>query len=90
MSDAIDCGLRTDYRRPEGETLSVSSYAHDIIEGHGGMNNYELHEMVIWHVHERVAAVTWAIRCLANPKCSDAGEVLDAILAARGEKRVSS
>ena len=53
------------------------------IEGPMGMNSFEEHEMVIWHVSDRVAAADYIIRCLANPDCPGSQDVLNAIHAER-------
>jgi hypothetical protein len=63
--------------------LDITAWIRDIIEGSGGMNQFEDREMVIWHVPERIAAATWAIRCLATPRCKGSAEVLAAILERR-------
>lgn len=69
----------------ENEKDPIADWCHRIIEGSGGMNQYEDREMVIWHVPDRVAAVMWAIRCLANPWCEGSAEVLQAIRERRKE-----
>ena len=67
-------------------TLTASSFAKQIIEGSGGMNNYEDREVVVWHTSERVAAAMWTLRCLANPACEGSAEALDAIVKQREAK----
>ena len=66
--------------------MDATEFARKIIEGTGGMNDYERYEVVVWHVHERVAAAEWTLRCLANPHCEGSQEALDAILAERQRK----
>lgn len=66
---------------------TVQSFAKDIIDGPGGMNEFERREHIVWHTSERVAAATWAIRCLANPDCAGSEEVLKQILARRERLR---
>jgi hypothetical protein len=65
------------------EEFNIAAWIMDIIEGSGGMNQFEEREMVIWHVPERIAAANWAVRCLANPRCKGSAEVLAAILERR-------
>jgi hypothetical protein len=66
-------------RVPEQDDIDIYAWVHEIIDGVGGMNNFERYEWAIWHVPEREAAAIWAIRCLANPKCEGADKVLAAI-----------
>lgn len=65
-------------------------FAREIIEGTGGMNDYEEYEKVVWHESDRVAASAWTLRCLANPNCKGSQEVLDLILATRAEAEAES
>ena len=64
---------------------TIPDFAIKIIEGMGGMNDYEQYELVAWHNPERIAAAIWTLQCLANPKCEGSQEVLDAIIARRRE-----
>jgi hypothetical protein len=66
-----------------GAEFDIAAWIRDIIEGSGGMDQFEEREMVIWHVSERIAAASWAVRCLANPRCKGSAEVLAAIIARR-------
>jgi len=66
------------------ETTDIATWIREMIEGPAGMNECEHREWVIWHVSERVAAASWIVRCLANPKNAGSGEVLKAIIARRG------
>jgi hypothetical protein len=65
------------------EWAGVKAWALRIIEGVGGMNDYDRYEVVVWNVPERIAAAEWVIRCLANPQCEGSEEVLQAIMAQR-------
>lgn len=67
--------------------MDIAKWCRDIIEGPGGMNDYEKYEMAIWNDSERVAAAAWVLRCLANPECKGSQEVLAAILTRREEAR---
>lgn len=69
-------------RQPDGQ-ISIAGWIHEMIEGSGGMNDFEAHELVIWHEDERVAAARWIIRCLGNPRCAGSDEVLQAIMQRR-------
>ncbi|MES2788155.1 MAG: hypothetical protein V4719_00940 [Planctomycetota bacterium] len=67
------------------DVSSISEWITQVIDGPGGMNNYEETEWVVWHTPERHAAAAWIIRCLANPKCKGSDEVLAAIRERRQE-----
>ena len=61
----------------------VADWVKDIIEGPQGMNSFQRHELVVWNEPERIAAVKWALRCLANPQCEGSDHMLHAILERR-------
>lgn len=63
--------------------LKCSAFARAIIEGPGGMNDFEAREVVAWKHPDRIAAAIWTMRCLANPECEGTQEAIDAILRAR-------
>jgi len=70
-----------------GENSAIADWCKRVIEGSGGMNDYEHFEMAVWHVPDRVAAAMWVVRCLANPKCEGSAEVLQAIQERRAEMK---
>lgn len=57
----------------------IEEWTERIIEGPGGLNAFEEREMVEFHISDRLAACRWTVRCLANPDCKGAAEVMDAI-----------
>lgn len=61
------------------ERACLQDWAHRIIHGPGGMNDYEYCEVVVWATDERVAAAEWALHCLANSEVPDSQEVFDII-----------
>lgn len=63
--------------------MNLREFATNIIEGSGGMNAFEHHEVVDFGCSDRVAAAEWAIKCLANPRCEGSEEAIAAILAQR-------
>lgn len=75
---------------PEVQTLmtndesKISHWCRDIIEGVGGLNDFERYELAVPNVSERVWAAAWTLRCLANPKCEGSDDVLRAIMDRRG------
>ena len=68
---------------PDGSALRIDDFAKAIIEGCGGLNDYERHEIVVWPYSDRIAAAVWTMRCLANPACEGSDVALAAILARR-------
>jgi hypothetical protein len=70
------------------EEFDIGAWCKSVIEGSAGMNDYEEHELVVWHDSERVAAAKWVVRCLANPRCEGSAEVLEAILRRRETVKV--
>jgi hypothetical protein len=63
---------------------NAQAFAKHIIEGVGGMNDCERHELAVFPLGDRVAAVEWTLRCLANPECEGSAEAFAAI----AEKRL--
>lgn len=59
--------------------MTASSWAHRIIEGPGGLKAFEERELADTSMSPSVAAVVWALRCLANPNCEGSAEVLEMI-----------
>lgn len=67
--------------------MNITEWVNQVINGPGGMNEFEAHEMVMWNDTERVSAAIWVLRCLANPACYGSEEVLQAIQERRAELR---
>lgn len=65
------------------EGLNVSAWCHGIIDGVGGLNDFERYELAIPTVPDRELAAQWTLRCLANPDCKGSAEVLSAIIERR-------
>ncbi len=63
--------------------MTAIDFARACILGSGGMNDYEEHELVVWHNPDRVAAAHWMLKCLANPACKGSAEALAGIIAHR-------
>jgi hypothetical protein len=61
----------------------IADWCREMIEGTGGMNDYEYYEAVDWGVSDRVAAAEWILRCLANPANQTGAIILEKILLAR-------
>ncbi len=68
---------------PDGSALRIDDFATAIIEGCGGLNDYQRYELVVWPYSDRIAAAVWTMRCLANPPCEGSDVALAAILARR-------
>lgn len=67
--------------------MNITEWIDKIINGPGGMADFERHEWVDWLDSDRYCAVSWALRCLANPACEGSEDVLQAILDRRAEVR---
>lgn len=67
--------------------FDVRSWCREIVEGFGGMNAFEQSEFAVFDVPDRVAAVEWAIRCLANPNCQGSDRVMAAIAEHRARRK---
>lgn len=57
----------------------IEDWVKDVIEGVGGMHDWEKYELVVHHVPRDIAVSYWILRCLANPKNEGSQAVLDAI-----------
>lgn len=75
--------LRTDYQPCEGLPLKAFFFAKGVIEGPGGMNDFERCEIVSWEGCERVVAAHWMLKCLANIDCEGSEEAVASILEKR-------
>lgn len=65
--------------KSEPTAFSIPDWINEIVDGPGGMADYERYELVVWHVPDRQAAIGWVLRCLANPSCEGSEKVLAAI-----------
>jgi hypothetical protein len=63
--------------------ITISEWITGIIDGPGGLHDYERCELASPTVPRDEAVAAWVIRCLANPRCEDS----DGILAAIQEQR---
>jgi hypothetical protein len=69
---------------------NAEAFAKHIIEGVGGMNDCERYELAVFPLGDRVAAVEWTLRCLANPECEGSAEVLAAIAERRRDGKLEA
>jgi hypothetical protein len=61
----------------------ISQWIAGIVQG---LASFEDHEWAVREVCADHAAMAYVLRCLANPGCAGAGDVLDAIVAKRDER----
>lgn len=59
--------------------MNEREWAERVVLGVGGLHSWEEHEHGHLHVDRDVAAVMWALRCLANPRCEGSDVALAAI-----------
>lgn len=64
--------------------FDIEKWIKEAMEGPGGMRDFDRREHPIYHCSRRIAAASWIVRCLANPKCEGADDMLKAIIAQRG------
>lgn len=62
---------------------SLLEFCNSIINGNGGLLDYEQHEVAVPTVPRDVAVAAWTIRCLANPGCEGSEHLVEMILAKR-------
>lgn len=63
----------------------IFDWIKNVIEGSGGLLDYERHEWAVRNYSDEITAAIWVIKCLGNPKCEGSAEVLKAILDRRKE-----
>ena len=63
----------------------LKQFANDILYGVGGYQDFKYYEMAVPKDDADVALVIWVLKCLANPRNTISGDVLDAILQRRDE-----
>lgn len=71
------------------ELHHIEKWAFAIIEGVGGLHDFERHEMAVSVFPRDVSVVLWALRCLTNPDNDAAGTVLEAIEMERTRRRLA-
>ena len=57
----------------------IAAWIHRMIDGVGGLHDFEYYEMAIPNIPRDEATATWIVKCLANPKCEGSAEMLSAI-----------
>ena len=63
----------------------IADWCIAIIEGVGGLQDFQRYEMAVENYPHDVCVAMWVIRCLANPHGEDTQMVLDAIVERRKE-----
>ena len=61
----------------------LEKFAKEIIDGVGGLRDYERCELASPTIDRDQATVIWTLRCLANPECEGSQAVIEAILERR-------
>lgn len=62
---------------------TISAWLHAIIDGPGGLHDFEARECASPVAGRDEAVAAWVVRCLANPHCEGSRAVLDAIIQRR-------
>ena len=63
----------------------IETWCKEIINGVGGLKDYEKYEMAVPKFDDHITAAIWTIRCLANPLNAGSQMVIDAIIERRRE-----
>lgn len=66
----------------------IRTWIHEIINGAGGLHDYEYYEMPVETIPHDEAVAVWVIRCLGNAKCAGSDDVLQAIIDHRGKQDI--
>lgn len=64
----------------------ISQWCRDVIQGPGGLQNFERNEMATPLVDRDVAIAMWVVRCLGNSERPETQAVVDAIVSRRQGK----
>jgi hypothetical protein len=64
--------------------MRIDEWVNSVINGIGGFNSWEEHEIVIHNSREESIA-GFVIRCLANPACEGSKEIIEAIISERAK-----
>lgn len=65
----------------------IEKYCNEIINGTGGLHDFEYYEMATSNVDRDVAVAIWAVKCLGNDPSPEARAVVDAIVERRGASK---
>ncbi len=61
----------------------ITDWIHEIIDGSGGLHDFEDHEIATSNVSRDEVVAAWTIRCLANLKCEGSANALQEIIKRR-------
>jgi hypothetical protein len=66
--------------------IDIQCWINDLLEEPGGLRDYEDHEIVVWPEGrtDRYIAAEWIVRCLGNPRCEGAREIVLRLMARHG------
>jgi hypothetical protein len=69
----------------EGE-IDIPRWINYFLEEPGGLRDFEDHEIVVWPEGwtDRYVAAEWIVRCLGNPRCEGAREMVLSLMARHG------
>jgi hypothetical protein len=66
--------------------IDIQFWIKDLLEGPGGLRDFEDHEIVVWPEGwtDRYVAAEWIVRCLGNPRCEGSREIVLRLMARHG------
>ena len=65
--------------------MNILEFSEKIINGVGGLHDFEYYEMASPNYDRDVSVAIWVIKCLANPKCEGSEEAVQAIIERRNK-----
>ena len=60
--------------------IDIRTWVHEIIDGIGGLHDFENHEIATPNMPRDEAVAIWILKCLGNRKCEGSQKVLNEIL----------
>jgi len=67
--------------------MNILKFSEKIINGAGGLHDFEYHEIATPNYDRDVVVAIWVIKCLANPSCDGSKEAMEAIIERRKDKQ---
>jgi hypothetical protein len=67
-------------------TEEIYAWVHKIIDGPGGLHDFEYYEMAVPNIPRDEAIAVWTLRALANPESEEAGKIVALIQEHRNQR----
>ena len=66
-------------------SIDILFWVHDVIDGVGGLHDFEEHEIATPNIPRDEAVAIWILKCLGNVKCEGSQKILNEIVKHRKE-----